>query len=139
MSSTYKWKPYKRRIASLTGVMGKFPLGCTVLFRGDPIGVVVGYDEESEEPEVVFRYSSDRQRRSQFSIRSVDYRRAPAQQRHTRDIDKLQFLAICDQGDMHPSITLSAGTTAEGDRFYSICGDELAVLGAIIGIERGSS
>lgn len=140
MASGYKWKPYRRRVATVEGVAGKFPVGSTVLFRGTAIGVVIGYDPEPEEPEVIFRYSADRGRVSQFSVRSPDYRRAStaaAVRPYVRDIDRLQFMAIADTDDLHPSIRLTTGTSASGNRFYSIHGDELAVLDAIVGIERG--
>ena len=124
----------------MEGVAGKFPIGCTVLFRGEPIGVVVDYDCEPDEPEVIFRYNTDRQQKSQFSIRSSDYRRAPVMSRpYVRDVDAQQFMAIVGLDHLHPSIKLTAGTSASGNRFYSISGDEGAVVHAILGIERGSS
>lgn len=127
---------YRPRRTPLAGVMGKFPVGCVVHFRGDPIGVVVGYDREPEEPEVVFRYLDDPGKRSQFPVRSCEYRRAPEGRPYTRDLDRDQFLAISSLESLHPSVTLRMGTSASGDRLYSISGEERAVLHAILGIER---
>lgn len=126
---------YRRRTTPLAGVMGKFPVGSAVLFRGEPVGVVIGYDDGPEEPEVVF-LRGDRTR-GQFAVRSADYRRAPAREPRARDIDQQQFLAIGSLADLHPSIRLVAGTDASGGRFYSISGEDEAVLHAVLGIERG--